>query len=152
MKSKGAESDFIKSNPCFIPVSVSFFLANDYNFNWHKYGLENTGKGQEKMIDLNNIARQSLKIAEHRKLETDALSCIKHCAGEIAEATQAIDNYQSCVCEETEKQMADEISDVIMCMLTLSAEMGINIEQAILNCLEKNRKRARAKYEADKNN
>ena len=55
------------------------------------------------MIDLNNIAKQSLKIAEHRKLETDALSCIKHCAGEIAEATQAIDNYQSCVCEETEK-------------------------------------------------
>jgi hypothetical protein len=48
--------------------------------------------------------------------------------------------------------MADEISDVIMCMLTLSAEMGINIEQAILNCLEKNRKRARAKYEADKHN
>lgn len=104
------------------------------------------------MIDLNNIARQSLKIAEHRKLETDALSCIKHCAGEIAEATQAIDNYQSCVCEETEKQMADEVADVTMCMLTLSAEMGINIEQAILNCLEKNRKRARAKYEADKNN
>ena len=57
------------------------------------------------MIDLNNIARQSLKIAEHRKLETDALSCIKHCAGEIAEATQAVDNYQSCVCEETEKQI-----------------------------------------------
>jgi NTP pyrophosphatase (non-canonical NTP hydrolase) len=102
------------------------------------------------MIDLNNIARQSLKIAEHRKLETDALSCIKHCAGEIAEATQAVDNYQSCVCEETEKKMADEVADVIMCMLTLSAEMGINIEQAILNCLEKNRKRARAKYEADK--
>ena len=102
------------------------------------------------MIDLNNIARQSLKIAEHRKLETDALSCIKHCAGEIAEATQAIDNYQSCVCEETEKQMADEISDVIMCMLTLSAEMGINIEQAILNCLEKNRKRAREVFENGK--
>ena len=104
------------------------------------------------MIDLNNIARQSLKIAEHRKQKTDALSCIKHCAGEIAEVTQAIDNYQSCVCEETEKQMADEISDVIMCMLTLSAEMGINIEQAILNCLEKNRKRARVIYEADKHN
>jgi len=95
------------------------------------------------MIDLNNIARQSLKIAEHRKLETDALSCLKHCAGEIAEATQAVDNYQSCVCEETEKQMADEIADVIMCMLTLSAEMCIDIEKAILNCLEKNRKRAR---------
>lgn len=122
------------------------------NFSCNKYGLENTGKGEEKMIDLNNIARQSLKIAEYRKLETDALSCIKHCAGEIAEATQAVDNYQSCVCEETEKQMADEISDVIMCMLTLSAEMGINIEQAILNCLEKNRKRAKVIYEADKHN
>lgn len=120
------------------------------NFNSNKYGLEIAGKGEEKMIDLNNIARQSLKIAEHRKLETDALSCIKHCAGEIAEATQAIDNYQSCVCEETEKQMADEISDVIMCMLTLSAEMGINIEQAILNCLEKNRKRAREVFENGK--
>lgn len=152
MKSKGAESDFIKSNSCFIPVFISFFLAINYNFNRYKYGLENKRKGEEKMIDLNNISKQSLKIAEHRKQETDALSCIKHCAGEIAEATQAVGNYQSCVCEETEKQMADEISDVIMCMLTLSAEMGINIEQAILNCLEKNRKRARAKYEADKHN
>ena len=152
MKSKGAESDFIKNRFKFIPVYISFILVDINNFSCNKYGLENTGKGKEKMLDLNNIAKQSLKIAEHRKLETDALSCIKHCAGEIAEATQAIDNYQSCVCEETEKQMADEISDVIMCMLTLSAEMGINIEQAILNCLEKNRKRARAKYEADKNN
>ena len=57
MKIKGAESDlFIKSNPCFIPVSVSFFLVINYNFNRHKYGLEDTGKGEEKRGDPKGIA------------------------------------------------------------------------------------------------
>ena len=104
------------------------------------------------MINLITASAKAYDIAKRRGIKETTFEALKHCAGEIAEATQAVDNYQSCVCEETEKQMADEVSDVIMCMLTLSAEMGINIEQAILNCLEKNRKRARAKYEADKHN
>jgi hypothetical protein len=48
MKSKGAESDFIKSNSFIIPVFISFFLVNDYNFNSNKYCLENKRKGEEK--------------------------------------------------------------------------------------------------------
>ena len=103
------------------------------------------------MIDLNNIARQSLKIAEHRKLETDALSTLKHCAGEVLEAVESYTRFVYSPYEEKDS-FPDELADVIMCILTLSAKENINIEQAILNCLEKNRKRARAKYEADKHN
>ena len=103
------------------------------------------------MLDLNNIARQSLKIAEHRKLETDALSTLKHCAGEILEAVESYTRFVYSPNEEKDT-FPDEMADVIMCILTLSSKENIDIEQAILNCLEKNRKRARAKYEADKNN
>ena len=100
------------------------------------------------MIDLNNIARQSLKIAEHRKLETDALSCLKHCAGEVIEANEAYNNWTFNIGEDI--QFQDELADVIMCILTVSAKENIDIEQAILNCLEKNRKRAREVFENGK--
>ena len=103
------------------------------------------------MIDLNNIAEQSLKIAEHRKQKTNALSTLKHCAGEILEAVESYTRFVYSPIEEKDS-FPDELADVIMCILTLSAKENINIEQAILNCLEKNRKRARAKYEADKHN
>ena len=103
------------------------------------------------MIDLNNIAEQSLKIAEHRKQKTETISTLKHCAGEILEAVESYTKFVYSPVEEKDS-FPDELADVIMCILTLSSKENIDIEQAILNCLEKNRKRARAKYEADKNN
>lgn len=102
------------------------------------------------MIDLNNLARQSLKIAEHRKLETDIISCLKHCAGEVIEANEAYNNWTFNVGEDM--QFQDELADVIMCILTASAKENIDIEKALLKCLEKNRRRARTIYETDKHN
>ena len=101
------------------------------------------------MIDLNNIAEQSLKIAEHRKQKTNALSTLKHCAGEILEAVESYTRFVYSPIEEKDS-FPDELADVIMCILTLSAKENINIEQAILNCLEKNRKRAREVFENGK--
>lgn len=49
MKSKGAENDcFIKNRFKFIPVYISFILVDINNFSCNKYGLEDTGKGEEK--------------------------------------------------------------------------------------------------------
>ena len=132
------------------PVYLFKFMAINNYISRGFCGLEIMGK-KEKMIDLNNIAKQSLKIAEHRKQKTDALSCLKHCAGEILEAVESYTMFVYSPNEEKDS-FPDELADVIMCILTLSAKENIDIEQAILTCLKKNRKRARAKYEADKHN
>lgn len=103
------------------------------------------------MIDLNNIAEQSLKIAEHRQLKTDTISTFKHCAGEILEAVESYTRYVYSPIEEKDS-FPDELADVIMCTLTVSAKENIDIEKALLKCLEKNRNRARMIYEGNKNN
>lgn len=103
------------------------------------------------MIDLNNLAEQSLKIAEHRKLKTDVLYCLKHCAGEVLEAVESYTKFVYSSVEEKDS-FPDELADVIMCILTVSAKENIDIEKAIMNCLEKNRRRARKIYEGNKNN
>ena len=150
MKIKGARNDYFENPVGFIFISFRFFLVyNDFiNQLCNRAGII---QGEKKMIDLNNIAEQSLKIAEHRKQKTNALSTLKHCAGEILEAVESYTRFVYSPIEEKDS-FPDELADVIMCILTLSAKENINIEQAILNCLEKNRKRARAKYEADKHN
>ena len=62
-------------------------------------------------MNLNEASQWAFEISKKRNQYkddgSDVMRCLKHCAGEIAEATQAIDNYQSCVCEETEKQIRD---------------------------------------------
>lgn len=103
------------------------------------------------MIDLNNIAEQSLKIAEHRQQKTDTISTLKHCAGEILEAVESYTRFVYSPVEEKDG-FPDELADVIMCILTVSAKENIDIEQALIKCLEKNRKRARVIYEGNKNN
>ena len=96
------------------------------------------------MIDLNNIAKQSLKIAEHRKQETDALSCLKHCAGEILEANEAYNNWTFCETSDSLKELfEDELADVIMCCLSICGAECINIEKALERCFEKNEKRVK---------
>lgn len=103
------------------------------------------------MIDLNNIAEQSLKIAEHRQQKTDFLSSLKHCTGEVLEAVESYTRFVYSPIEEKDS-FPDELADVIMCILTVSAKENIDIEQALLKCLEKNRNRARKIYEGNKNN
>lgn len=103
------------------------------------------------MIDLNNIAEQSLKIAEHRKQKTDFLSSLKHCVGEVLEAVESYTKFAYSPYGKKDS-LPDELADVIMCILTVSAKENIDIEKALLKCLEKNRNRARVIYEGNKNN
>ena len=91
-------------------------------------------------MDLNGLAKEAFEIAKARGQKTDALSCLKHCSGELVEATEAYNNWTFNIGDDV--QFADELADVIMCILTLSASENIDIEKALLKCLEKNRKRA----------
>lgn len=86
------------------------------------------------MIDLNEMKKQSLEIAKLRGQEVDVLSCLKHCSGEIVEATDAYVDRKI-------NNLKSETADVIMCMLTLAERVGFDVEKALKDCLEKNRAR-----------
>ena len=116
------------------------------------------------MIDLNKLCIISLRDAEQRnrnggniKPYTDSM--LKHCATEVVEATQAYAGYAKwkiakldCMgyerqkIEETfsyyENNFASELADIICCVLIIAGKEEINIEKAVLDCIEKNRKRA----------
>ena len=98
------------------------------------------------MIDLNELCKVTLANATQRQknggnVKTDTRSMLKHCAMEVVEATEAYTNstvrYGS-----INQQFADELSDILCCVLIIAGKEEIDIEKALTSCIEKNRKRA----------
>ena len=101
------------------------------------------------MVNLNDMAKQAHMLAKQRGLETDVFSCLKHCAGEVTEAVEA----NSKVWDDIRtygylKHLEEELADVIICVLTASADMQIDIEKAISESMQKNAGRAYGTAEA----
>lgn len=103
------------------------------------------------MIDLNELAKKTLANAEERhangaNIKTATRSMLKHCATEVVEATEAYIKAQwQLNGNETEIEMehfASELADIICCALIMAGKENIDIEKAVLGCIEKNRKRA----------
>lgn len=101
------------------------------------------------MLNLNDLAEQSLTIAKQRGLNTDTISTLKHCAGEageVVEATEAFTVVQTSGdffrAQERKELFASELADIIICVLTASAKEGIDIEKAVNEAMMKNAKRA----------
>lgn len=95
------------------------------------------------MVNLNDMAKQAHMLARQRGLETDVFSCLKHCAGEVTEAVEA----NGRLCNDLReygylKHLEEELADVIICILTASAEVQIDIEKAISESMKKNAGRA----------
>lgn len=104
------------------------------------------------MINLNEIARQAAEISS-RRFENGAFSnddtsaILKHCATEVIEATEAYSRYTEKVDNGLNSSFAlynfsSELADIICCVLIIAGKEGIDIEKALLECIEKNRKRA----------
>ena len=105
------------------------------------------------MIDLNELCSVSLANAEQRQkngghIKTDTHSMLKHCATEVVEAMEAYSKVKyfpqlNLNEQEIEKEhFASELADIICCTLIIAGKEGIDIEQAITGCIEKNRRRA----------
>lgn len=125
-------------------------------------------------MNLNDIAKKALSIAIKRqaneaKIDHHTLPMLKHCAGEVVEATEAYSMYREIknlaqdltatdidekwesqeepdVCEqyyqEHKSKFASELADVICCILIISANENIDIEEAVYKCMLKNTQRA----------
>ena len=111
------------------------------------------------MLDLNELAKLSHDIAKEREkhgLGADTVTCLKHCAGEVCEALQAFNDWQVDLRfanvsmgvtdpdwqKNYKKDYSLELADVIICVLIAAANSNIDIEMALTECVEKNRKRA----------
>lgn len=101
------------------------------------------------MIDLNKMCSQAKDIANKRNIEpVTVINLIKHCADEVVECAEAYmktsfsDKF---LLEESYKDFIGELADIIMCALIIAGLEEIDIEQALKNCLKKNKARAAGK-------
>lgn len=114
------------------------------------------------MVDLNKLAKKTLENAMLRQKNGAHINCdtyhmLKHCATEVIEAQQAFDEWQEDLkfgpismgvtdpdwTKITPKdQFASELADIVCCCLIIAGHTNIDIEKAVLDCIEKNRKRA----------
>lgn len=126
------------------------------------------------MINLNEKSKECFEVARKRFLNWqnvaspfDNLAMMKHCAGEVVEAMDALNFWQSVSncdsCSKTfdaeqeekkeekakrellEKAKVDfslEIADIIVSCLIMAHNNHIDIERALCECIQKNKKRA----------
>ena len=111
------------------------------------------------MIDLNRLSKISKEIAEKRSehgLPIDTVGVLKWLSGEVCEALQAFNDWQVDLRfadvsmgvtdpdwqHDYKKEYAGELADIIVCALIAAANSNIDIEKALTDCVEKNRKRA----------
>ena len=125
-------------------------------------------------MNLNEVSKNALENAKRReangaKIDYHTLSMLKHCAGEVIEATEAYAKYRDIkniaedltatdldekwesqeepdVCEEyyqeCESKFASELADIICCILIIAGKEDIDMEKALTECMEKNYYRA----------
>lgn len=102
-------------------------------------------------FDINQLAQDMYEVARKRHekggLPVDNLGLLKHCAGEVIEATEAF-SFASNIDIELEKRISyygnytKELADIIACVLIILAKGKFDIKKLLTDCLEKNKARA----------
>ena len=69
---------------------------------------------------------------------------LKHCATEVIEATEAYTRWEwdEEHLQEARDSFASELADIICCCTIIAGRENIDLDKAVADCLEKNRKRA----------
>ena len=67
---------------------------------------------------------------------------LKHCATEVIEAQQAYDEWIYNSSSRTKEAFASELADIITCVLIIAHNTNVDITGALVECTEKNNKRA----------
>lgn len=96
----------------------------------------------EMLVDLNSLASYCHKIAHRRAMNEsdcsiDSLELLKHCAGEVIEATEAFANK-----DKKPAEFAGELCDVITCCMILLDKHCFDVTNCLYNTISKNAKRA----------
>lgn len=103
-------------------------------------------------MTLNKIAEQSYRDAVKRQqnganINVNASEMLKHTATEVVEATEAYINWCHYENYDDSKRrkiaFASELADIICCAAIIAESEDIDLDKAVADCLEKNRKRAK---------
>ena len=103
------------------------------------------------MLDLNYLCKMSYENARRRAehestIKVDVLDTLKHCAGEVVEATEAYSGIATAhsiteagkIIAQKKDDFAGELADIVCCVLTICGQENIDIELALTKCMEKN--------------
>ena len=104
-------------------------------------------------MNLNEIAKANYETAKKRQenganISVKTRAMLKHCATEVVEAMEAytvMDCYPQLNKPEQKifkDHFASELADIITCAVIIAHAEGIDLDKAVADCLEKNRKRA----------
>lgn len=106
-------------------------------------------KVEVKPLSLNEIAKLSYENAKKREnngghISTETRAMLKHCATEVVEAVEAYTNWSWDLTHQAEckDSFASELADIICCCTIIAESELIDLDKAVADCLEKNRKRA----------
>lgn len=102
------------------------------------------------MIDLNDLAAKTVQMAKKRAENGGTKSfstsnLLKHCATEVVEAMEAYVEHATEKTDETKRNFVSELADIVCCCMIVAGHEDIDLEKAIDDCVEKNRKRAEGK-------
>lgn len=134
-------------------IGVDSDLCRFYIKGRHCYNLfylVEEPKTEVKPLSLNEIAKLSYENAKKREnngghISAETRAMLKHCATEVIEATEAYSrlNFEKLVFSaENENKFASELADIICCCTIIAGRENIDLDKAVADCLEKNRKRA----------
>ena len=112
-------------------------------------------------MNLIEIARASYETARKRQenganISANTRDMLKHCATEVVEAMEAYKKYGYATyfeegssiqelnrkIEEHKNNFASELADITCCAAIIAYAEEIDLDKAVADCLEKNRKRA----------
>lgn len=121
-------------------------------------------KSKTGQLTLNDIASVSYANAKKRQangghISVETRNMLKHCATEVVEAMEAYANYEDRLhfvelskagleIDDNRKtnvmksKFAYELADIICCCTIIAGRENIDLNKAVADCLEKNRKRA----------
>jgi len=105
------------------------------------------------VINLNELAKTSYEISQKRGKpysDVSAEKVLKYTAGEVIEASFAASVYKHTsgksgqLKAQEHRLFAGELADIIVCVLIAAHSENIDIEQSLIDCVEKNKKRIRS--------
>ena len=129
--------------------TARFQIKVEGNYNYGLFYLVEEPKVEVKPLSLNEIAKISYVNAKKREangghVSIETSSMLKHCATEVIEATGAYIRW-GCAEEhlqECRDSFISELADIICCCTIIAGRETIDLDKAVADCLEKNRKRA----------
>jgi NTP pyrophosphatase (non-canonical NTP hydrolase) len=81
-------------------------------------------------MNLNEASQKAYEIAQKRGINETTFEALKHCAGEVLEAVESYTRFVYSPKEEADN-FCDELADIVICVLSISAKENIDIEGAI---------------------